>query len=608
MISQRLPKWIWVAGLLALAGSAGIEAAETPPATPETQSAPEAAGGTPNNSGGDGNTPRITAVDRTEAAREDWVTFSVAGTWPGPAAIYLDGRQVGTATIRKDNRFVWQVPGCDGACRGGSDKCDKSCEQCAKSSQDSGCTDCREQVSLGTHDLQIVLPQEDDSLLVPLPSGNNQITIVKRTQGDPKITGIFPAPSYPGEDSSYEMMIQGDGFAENACDNEIYLGGEWIDVCWQKNGDDKTCRQKFADLPQGHLVNSRKIALSNLGQSDRELVDLAVGVGGKVSDPVKIRLSLVKRNTPLWAALVGFGLILVLVLLITSRGFKGDSIGGQRYNFGSALLLDKETDTYSLSRFQFYVWTAVAILGYLYLAISRSLVQGSLDFVDIPEGLPGIVFISAGTSVLAQWTQSLRGPKGAGNVRPSFSDLITSGGVVAPERFQFFVWTVLGAGAFLALVILRNPGTIADLPKVPEGFLQLMGVSSVGYLGGKLARKPGPVLDEVLVTSGSLVLTLRGRGLSVDAGFRIGGDEIPSMLIAEPNHKPAILEKDEQSDDPTLAKVLRLTITEPKPEWAKEGVELTIVNPDGQKAIWPCHWPMTSDQPVTSPAPGGAAG
>jgi hypothetical protein len=40
----------------------------------------------------------------------------------------------------------------------------------------------------------------------------------------------------------------------------------------------------------------------------------------------------------------------------------------------------------------------------------------------------------------------------------------------------------------------------------PDGFLALMGVSSFGYLGGKLARKPGPIIDDITATLGSFDL------------------------------------------------------------------------------------------------------
>ena len=135
-------------------------------------------------------------------------------------------------------------------------------------------------------------------------------------------------------------------------------------------------------------------------------------------------------------------------------------IGTRRYRPWSIFLLDQETDTLSLSKFQLYAWTGVAVFGYTYLTVARSLIQGVFEFAPIPEGLPGILAVSGGTAALAAGINNVRGPKGAGEEQPSFADLITTGGVVVAERFQFLVWTVLGALAFLFLVVFSDPATI----------------------------------------------------------------------------------------------------------------------------------------------------
>jgi hypothetical protein len=440
-------------------------------------------------------------------------------------------------------------------------------------------------VPLGKHDIDIEYAPKASatSVLAQFASGTPQLEIQARTGGitPPVIKGVFPMPAYPQEKGAVynDLRIQGEGFARDACDNEVALGGEWIQVCWEG-------AKCAADAVLGKLISTREIRLSNLTLGDHDFSTIRVGVGGHDSEPVDMRLSRVARGIPLAWALVGFVAIVALVLFTTSQGFGGETIAGTKYGFPAALLLDSETNTYSLSRLQFYVWTSVAIFGYFYLAISRSLVQGHLEFVDIPSGLPGIILISASTSMLATWTTSSRGPKGAGNEKPSFSDLITTGGLVAPERFQFFVWTIVGAAAFLALVVLRDPGTINDLPAVPDGFLQLMGVSSAGYLGGKLARKPGPVIQEILPVRSSLKLTIRGRNLSRDASFRIGDDIVRSDQVSgdAQEAKPKILEAEADPVDKTMAKTIELTIKEPLDEWLKDDVELTIINPDGQKA------------------------
>jgi len=113
--------------------------------------------------------------------------------------------------------------------------------------------------------------------------------------------------------------------------------------------------------------------------------------------------------------------------------------------------------------------------------------------------------------------ESFRGPNGTGSVRPSFSDLICSGGVIAADRFQFLTWTVVGIALFLLVVVRSDPSTVSSLPNLPDGFLYMSGISAFGYLGGKLARKAGPVIDAAIIESSGeppLAIAVTGRSLS----------------------------------------------------------------------------------------------
>jgi hypothetical protein len=123
----------------------------------------------------------------------------------------------------------------------------------------------------------------------------------------------------------------------------------------------------------------------------------------------------------------------------------------------------------------------------------------NLPWPDVPATLPGIIAVAAGTAVGSQIISSAKGSKGAGEQQPNLSDFITSGGVVAPDRLQMFLWTLIGVGAFFVAVLEQGPGTISELPSVPERLLFLMGISSAGYLGGKIARAAGPVINEIAV-------------------------------------------------------------------------------------------------------------
>ena len=239
------------------------------------------------------------------------------------------------------------------------------------------------------------------------------------------------------------------------------------------------------------------------------------------------------------------------------------------------------------------------------------MIQGSVAFPDIPAGLPAILLASAGTTVLAAGISNSKGNKGAGEIHPSLADFIAAGGVVAAERLQFVVWTIVGVVTFVRPVFLSDPSTIDGLPQIPNGFLQLMGISSAGYLGGKLARKAGPTITAVTATAGAdlLTLELKGVGLSQNATFSIADDEISPAQIQ--GDLPAIIQKDATSNEPGFAKILRLNIANPKPGWLGANVIVRITNPDQQEAVGrytvagapPAPAPRPRVAPAAAPAP-----
>ncbi len=522
----------------------------------------------------------MTAMKPIEARRGEGITFTGVNL---PAnrediTILFNGKPVGNATAVSGNRFTYVVPPCEGVCKKAQNCPDRECVDCATCDNCAECKECRVRVGLGQFHVQVKLRSGE---ILALPEDNDVLTITNDPNSNrPEIISIQPVLSYPDEDG---FNVVGEGFSENWCDNSLFLKGQKVDVCWQ---GDQTCSKTDPNKVQGEVINARELKFSNIPKKFWGPSAVTIGVR-RVSEEKKVTLSRVRRSLPrIWAG-IGLGVLLLATIILARTGRKSDQIAGQRHSLLTSFLLDKETDTFSLSRFQFYAWTAAAIFGYLFLVLSRRLVQGELDFVDIPSGLPGIVLISASTSVLAQWIQSVKGPKGAGEVQPALSDFIATGGVVTPERFQFFIWTIVGVVWFLVLISLQDPGNIETLPTIPQGFLQLMGISAAGYLGGKLARKPGPVIDEIVPSSstpGALSLKLRGRNLSSDASLMIGdANLIPDF---SPN-KPVPMEREEQGSEQSMAKTLAVDIPNPKPEWLKGERVLTLVNPDGQKAMWP---------------------
>ena len=403
----------------------------------------------------------------------------------------------------------------------------------------------------------------------------------------PKIDSVSKIVVFPEKDT-YSFDVIGSGFSETREDNKLIISkikktdktfakGKEVDVCWE---DEKDCDSSSI---KGRVLNSRQIKFSNIPKLDYNGdIALQIRVGETESTPLyPLILSPVDRGFPSLLTLGIFVGLVGIIVFFVKKGSHPTDIDGTTYNFWSALLIDQKTNTYSLTRLQFYLWTGVAIFSYLYLMLSRSLVQGQLEFIDIPEGLPGIVLISATTTVVSEGITTTKGSKGGGNIKPEPSNLITTGGLIAPERFQFLIWTILGVLAYLFVVLWQSPEQIKDLPQIPPGFLQLMGISSAGYLGGKLARKPGPFINSIhasIDNKKSLVLTIQGSNLSSNATFKLNkGEHIPLSSITTTIKTP-----EENASDSSLAKVLEIVITNPEKAWYEEGNVLTIYNSDTQ--------------------------
>jgi hypothetical protein len=122
-----------------------------------------------------------------------------------------------------------------------------------------------------------------------------------------------------------------------------------------------------------------------------------------------------------------------------------------------------------------------------------------------------------------------------------------------------------------------------------------MGISSLGYLGGKLARKPGPVIDNISPTyvSGppkTLTLAISGQKLSQHPTLRIDDTEVPiikppdaTKLSADFDSKQSI--KEEQGE---FYKKLVFNINQPNADWTvpDKPHKVTVTNDDGKAASW----------------------
>jgi len=268
--------------------------------------------------------------------------------------------------------------------------------------------------------------------------------------------------------------------------------------------------------------------------------------------------------------------VLILFLYLLYKLFYRVPEGQPRYTFLTMLMLEQENQTYSLSRAQFLGWMTVIIWSYLFLYYAHGFIEQDWSYPNLGNSIYAFM-ISLGTLVASQAASSSQGVKGAGEVHPSLADLVVHGGVLALDRVQQVVWTLIALGMFIRITV-STYATSSALPDIPPELLGLMGLSAVGYLGGKLVRGAGPVIQQVTVTAGSVILNIRGLHISKDAFFWLDGVQ---------QAKEKITVKADDPDDPLkFAKEIEITLDITLDDWYSKDHAITVVNTDAQRADW----------------------
>lgn len=414
----------------------------------------------------------------------------------------------------------------------------------------------------------------EDGIVVATGPQNIKVAAAQK----PVISAIMPKTIYPQNDR-YSFEIIGDNFS-NFEEDKITVRINDVAFENMKKCTVDASGKVHTPLDENNLPclvsDWRSIRIYGLSIDKVGIgrpLEISVEVDKLISDPKPLALSYVQRYTPIMISFIVLAAVTLLLYFFFIRKRTDKKYNKTHYPW-LYLIIDPQTNTYSLSKLQMIIWSAAAILAYTYLAASQFLVQWKLGIPNVPGGLPLLLGISAGTTALAVGATEFRGSKGAGMVHPALSDFISQGGVFAPERLQFFVWTILGAITFVAATLAQDPGTVSEMATIPDTFNQLMGASSLGYLAGKFSRKPGPVIKSINIENLPDEIKITGENLSPRAQLWINGQ--PSAYLVAP---------DLTKNADEFVSVLILT-PEDRSKVTDNVAELKIKNPDGQAADW----------------------
>jgi len=434
-------------------------------------------------------------------------------------------------------------------------------------------------LALGRYTLQLKTKEEGKPAIFPG---------IRLAPPELKIEAVIPHVPLPEDKTdTYQITVRGSGFssAPHLDENKLIMGDmDSLVPCASGQPDPAKCKVGARMSPGNDEITFYGIPSSYAGVHKVQFqVD-----GGPPSAVTNISFSRVGPWKPRW---ITFGVLVVLLIIVGGILYAGQRTltTGTAVTLLKMAFIDSETNTYSLAKLQFYIWLFAGLASYIYLSIAKSLVQGIWTLSDVPDNLPMIAAISVGTGVLATGIASVAGSKGSGDLEPTWSDLITSGGVVAPERLQFLLWNLVGGAAYLLYTFAISPETIQELPTIPNTFLQIMGVSSAGYVTGKIARGPGPVIKAVTGSiDGNLRLIVQGTSLSTKgSSFFLANLPAPGTDVQV---QPTILRGVNQSEIDASGMATKLMMDVPPTAGLTlergHDYRLTIVNPDGEKSAW----------------------
>lgn len=399
----------------------------------------------------------------------------------------------------------------------------------------------------------------------------------------PQVTEVIPPVAF-ARGSGYEITFRGTDFSSEAR-NEIVVQTKKDLVTCVKGGP--------AGCVTADVVSPTEITFFGIPESYSGSRRVALRVNDRSSDWKDIVLAGHSGTTVILSTLfswLALGAVFFWMLQWVRRKFHPDS------SIFDVLLIDEMTNTYSLTKLQFLLWTAAALLAYLNLCFARMLILNESVLPEVPTGLMRLFAVSAGTLVVTTTVTVAKGSKGSGDLRPSLADFFTHGGTVAPDRAQFFLFTLVAVPLFLVVTIFHDPASIS-VPDVPNSLWQMTGLSALGYAGGKLVRRSGPIIDSVKLDPASPTLIISGRSISPDGRFtltlladRTVSDEFDGRapIVAKGSKRTATLKTNEAASENGAIVELDISAAKSLEKWcapsSEKAFELAITNPDGQRS------------------------
>lgn len=198
-----------------------------------------------------------------------------------------------------------------------------------------------------------------------------------------------------------------------------------------------------------------------------------------------------------------FGIVAVLALLLLTY-----AVSGQH---PAMLFASDGGGGFSISKFQFFVWTMVVGYVYALLYAARLAATGNPQFLtSVPANVLLVMGFSVSTAIAAKaitvnyLSQGRLTQQTAGQGNQGASSLITSDDIPDLNKIQMLFWTLVATIIFIIQAHNSIPQIVACdstspncFPNIDNTLMLLMGISQASYIGGKLTTTNAPVIQSI---------------------------------------------------------------------------------------------------------------
>ena len=211
-------------------------------------------------------------------------------------------------------------------------------------------------------------------------------------------------------------------------------------------------------------------------------------------------------------------------------------------------LVEGHDERTSISKTQWFIWTAVIAFSYVTIFTARAL-SGDFSAIEgVPYNLWVVMGFSTGTMIAAKGATGSYVAKGkimksqSTGAKPG--DLVTDdSGYPDLSKVQLLTWTFIAVGIYIASVVHEvGQGTSATIPDISSTLMVLMGLSQGAYLGKKLATVTTPHITGLSPGAGPAGTVVRIIGL------QFGKTQNGSMVTIDENPIAAEIPKEKWQD------------------------------------------------------------